>query len=115
VSGAPGKDPSITAFKGISYAEPPVGNLRWAEPRAPRHWEGIRKADHFRDCCVQNFPNGDFRKSEDCLYLNVWSPAKGRAALPAMVYIQGGLRVGSAREALYDGEELAKKGIVVVL
>ncbi|HTT20902.1 MAG TPA: carboxylesterase family protein [Candidatus Sulfotelmatobacter sp.] len=115
VNGVPGRDPSITAFKGIPYAEPPVGNLRWAGPRAPRHWEGIRGADHFSDGCVQNFPKGDFPKSEDCLYLNVWTPAKGRAALPVMVYIHGGgLRVGSAREALYDGEELARKGIVVV-
>ena len=114
-SGVPGRDPSITAFKGIPYAEPPVRNLRWVEPRPPHHWEGVRKADHFGDGCVQNFPKGDFPKSEDCLYLNVWTPAKDKAALPVMVYIHGGgLRVGSAREALYDGEELAKKGIVVV-
>ncbi|MBI3475742.1 MAG: carboxylesterase family protein [Acidobacteria bacterium] len=115
VSGVPGRDPSITAFKGIPYAEPPVRNLRWVEPRPPRQWEGVRKADHFSDGCIQNFPKGDFPKSEDCLYLNVWTPAKDKAALPVMVYIHGGgLRVGSAREALYDGEELAKKGIVVV-
>ena len=115
LSGITGRDASIQVFKGIPYAESPVGNLRWTEPRPPRHWEGVRKADHFSDGCVQNFPKGDFPKSEDCLYLNVWTPAKGKAALPVMVYIHGGgLRVGSAREALYDGEELAKKGIVVV-
>jgi para-nitrobenzyl esterase len=115
VSGVPGRDPSTTVFKGIPYAQPPVGKLRWVEPRAPRHWQGIRKADHFSDGCVQNFPKGDFPKGEDCLYLNVWTPAKGSAALPVIVYIHGGgLRVGSAREALYDGEELAKKGTVVV-
>lgn len=69
----------------------------------------------FSDGCVQNFPKGDFPKSEDCLYLNVWTPAKGRAALPVMVYIHGGgLRVASSREELYDAEELARKGIVVV-
>ncbi|MBS1850565.1 MAG: carboxylesterase family protein [Acidobacteria bacterium] len=116
VRGVPGRDRSITAFKGVPYAEPPVGNLRWVEPHPPRPWEGVRNADHFSDGCAQNFPQGDFPKSEDCLYLNVWTPAKsGKAGLPVMVYIHGGgLRVGSAREALYDGEELAKKGIVVV-
>jgi para-nitrobenzyl esterase len=115
ISGVPGRDAAITVFKGIPYAEPPVGNLRWALPKPPRNWKGMLKADHFSDGCVQNFPKGDFPKSEDCLYLNVWTPGKGKAALPVMVYIHGGgLRVGTAREALYDGEELAKKGIVVV-
>jgi para-nitrobenzyl esterase len=116
VSGAPGRDASVTAFKGIPYAEPPLGSLRWTAPRPPRRWEGVRKADQFSDACAQVFPNGDFPKSEDCLYLNVWTAAKSAGAgLPVMVWIHGGgLRVGSSREALYDGEELAKKGVVVV-
>lgn len=116
VSGVAGRDASVTVYKGIPYAEPPIGNLRWTPPRPLRSWEGVRKADNFSDACAQIFPNGDFPKSEDCLYLNVWTPAKsGGAGLPVMVWIHGGgLRVGSSREALYDGEELAKKGVVVV-
>jgi para-nitrobenzyl esterase len=69
LSGITGRHASIEVFKGIPYAEPPVGNLRWTEPRPPRHWEGVRKANHFSDGCVQNFPKGDFPKSEDCVYL----------------------------------------------
>ena len=116
VSGIAARDAQITVFKGIAYAQPPVGNLRWAAPRPPDRWEGVRKADHYADACAQVFPKGDFPKSEDCLYLNVWTPATSSdAKLPVMVWIHGGgLRVGSAREALYDGEELSKKGIVVV-
>lgn len=116
VSGIAGIDSNVTVFKGIPYAEPPVGNLRWTAPRAPLSWKGVRKADQFGDACAQVFPKGDFPKSEDCLYLNVWTPAKfGGASLPVMVWIHGGgMRVGSAREALYDGEEQAKKGVVVV-
>lgn len=116
VRGAAGRDVSITPFKGIPYAEPPVEELRWTEPMAAHPWKGIRNADHFSAACAQIFPQGDFPKSEDCLYLNVWTPAKSiKARLPVMVYIHGGgLRVGSSREALYDGEELAGKGVVVV-
>jgi para-nitrobenzyl esterase len=116
VSGAPGRDVAITTFKGIPYAAPPIGSLRWAAPQSPQSWRGILKADHFSDGCEQDFPKGDFPKSEDCLYLNVWTPAQSAdARLPVMFWIHGGgLRVGSAREALYDGEEIAKKGVVVV-
>jgi para-nitrobenzyl esterase len=116
VSGVPGRDVAITVFRGIPYAEPPLGELRWAAPKPSRNWKEVRKADRFADGCVQDFPKGEFPKSEDCLYLNVWTPAKSNdARLPVMVWIHGGgLRVGSAREAIYDGEELAKKGIVIV-
>ena len=116
ISGVPGNDPAIIVFKGIPYAEPPVGKLRWAPPRPPQHWQGVRKADHFTDGCPQNFPKLGTPMNEDCLYLNVWTPAKSsNAALPVIVWIHGGgLIVGAAREPLFDGEELAKKGIVVV-
>jgi len=116
VTGVTGRDASITVFRGIPYAEPPVGSLRWTPPRSPQSWEGVRKAEHFSDACAQIFPTGDFPKSEDCLYLNVWTPSESRGTgLPVMVWIHGGgMRVGSSREALYDGEELAKKGVVVV-
>jgi para-nitrobenzyl esterase len=116
VSGIAGRDPAINLFEGIPYAEPPVGKLRWTAPSPARGWQEVLKADHFGDACSQEFPAGNFPKSEDCLYLNVWTPATtGRAGLPVMVWIHGGgFRVGSAREALYDGEELAKEGVVVV-
>jgi len=116
VSGVRGRDASVAVFKGIPYAEPPVGKLRWTPPRPPHSWVGVRKADHFSDACSQVFPKGDFPKSEECLYLNVWTPAKSSAAaLPVMVWIHGGgLQVGCSCEPLYDGEELAKKGFVVV-
>jgi para-nitrobenzyl esterase len=116
VSGTPGRDATITVFEGIPYAQPPVGDLRWLAPRPPHQWSGVLKADHFSDGCAQNFPKADFPRSEDCLYLNIWTPAKlGNEGLPVMVWIHGGgLRVGSAREALYNGEEIARKGVVVV-
>ena len=116
VSGIPGKDTAITVFKGIPYAEPPVGKLRWTAPRPAQHWQGVRKADHFTEGCPQNFPKLGTPMNEDCLYLNVWTPAKlSSAALPVIVWIHGGgLLVGAAREPLFDGEELAEKGIVVV-
>jgi len=116
VSGAVGRDASITVFKGIPFAEPPVGSLRWAPPRPPRSWQGVRQADHFSDGCAQIFPKLDFAKTEDCLYLNVWTPAASASAgLPVFVWIHGGgFRVGSGREPLFYGEDLAKKGLVVV-
>jgi para-nitrobenzyl esterase len=116
VSGIAGRDPSITAFKGIPYAEPPVGELRWTAPRPKASWTGVRSAAEFGSGCAQTFASASFPKSEDCLYLNIWTPAQsGSAALPVMVWIHGGgLVVGSTSEPLYDGEELAKKGVVVV-
>ena len=116
VRGVAGRDANITAFKDIPYAEPPVNSLRWAPPVAPHNWSGVRNADKFSDACAQVFPNGDFPKTEDCLYLNIWSPAKSsKESLPVMVWIHGGgFRVGASREALYDGEEIARKGVVVV-
>ncbi len=116
ISGIPGRDPGITAFKGIPYAEPPVGDLRWTAPRPRASWTGVRSAAEFGNGCAQTFPNASFPKSEDCLYLNVWTPAQsGSRGLPVMFWIHGGgLRVGSTSEPIYDGEELAQKGIVVV-
>ena len=117
LSGIPGKDTAITVFKGIPYAEPPVEKLRWTAPRPAQHWQGVRKADRFTEGCPQNFPKLGTPMDEDCLCLNVlWTPAKSSsAALPVIVWIHGGgLLVGAAREPLFDGEELAKKEIVVV-
>jgi len=109
------------SFKGIPFAAPPVGALRWKEPQPVKNWTGIRKADHFGNRGMQKPIYGDmgFRAdsvSEDCLYLNVWTPAKVTSKkLPVLVYFYGGgLMAGDGSEPRYDGESLAKKGIVVL-
>lgn len=111
----------IRSFKGIPFAQPPVGDLRWKEPQPVRNWTGVRQADHFGPRAMQKPVFGDmgFRSdgmSEDCLYLNVWTPAKSaNAGLPVLVYFYGGgLVAGDGSEPRYDGESLAKKGIVTV-
>ncbi|WP_462267279.1 carboxylesterase/lipase family protein [Mucilaginibacter sp.] len=111
----------IREFKGIPFAQPPVGNLRWREPQPAQRWKGIRAATHFSHRPMQNAIFGDmnFRAdsmSEDCLYLNVWTPAKAASAkLPVLVYFYGGgLVAGDGSEPRYDGESLARKGIVTV-
>lgn len=111
----------IHSFKGIPYAQPPVGDLRWKEPQPAANWTGVRKADHFGHNAMQKNVFGDmsFRSdnmSEDCLYLNVWTPAKSASdKLPVLVYFYGGGFVaGDGSEPRYDGESLAKKGIVTV-
>ncbi|RYE30095.1 MAG: carboxylesterase family protein [Sphingobacteriaceae bacterium] len=111
----------IHSYKGIPFAQPPVGDLRWKEPQPPKNWTGIWKADHFGPQAMQRKIYDDmiFRsdgKSEDCLYLNVWSPAKSTAdKLPVMVYFYGGgFIAGDGSEYRYDGEALAKKGIITV-
>lgn len=112
---------NITIFKGIPYAAPPVGELRWKDPQPANSWSGIRKADKFGNNAMQKNVFGDmnFRSSgmsEDCLYLNVWTPAKkGTEKLPVLVYyFGGGLVAGDGSEPRYDGESLAQKDIVVV-
>ncbi len=112
----------VRSFKGIPFAQPPVGNLRWREPQPLENWSGIRNADHFGPRCVQRTaPGADywFRSngmSEDCLYLNVWTPAKSdRERLPVLVYIfGGGFQNGDGSEPRYDGENMARHGIVAV-
>jgi para-nitrobenzyl esterase len=110
----------ISIFEGIPYAQPPVGDLRWREPQPVTDWTGIRKADHFGPNPMQH-PARDmvFRSqgmSEDCLYLNVWTPAKSPAArLPVLVYFYGGGFVsGDGSESRYDGESMARRGIVAL-
>ncbi len=111
----------IHSFKGIPFAQPPVGELRWKEPVAPANWTGVRKADHFGPQAMQRVMYSDmiFRsdgKSEDCLYLNVWTPAKSATEkLPVLVYFYGGgFIAGDGSEYRYDGESMAKKGIVTI-
>jgi para-nitrobenzyl esterase len=109
----------VSAFKGIPFAAPPIGNMRWREPQPAANWTGIRKADHFGPRAMQAPVYGDmnFRSdgvSEDCLYLNVWTPAKSaNEKLPVLVYFYGGGFVaGDGSEPRYDGESMATNGIV---
>lgn len=111
----------IRSFKGIPFAKAPVGDLRWKEPQPSENWVGVRKADHFGANAMQKKIFGDmlFRSSgmsEDCLFLNVWTPAKSSAEkLPVLVYFfGGGFVAGDGSEARYDGESMAKQGIVTL-
>lgn len=111
----------VIAFKGIPYAAPPVGALRWAQPQAVKPWTGVRPALHFGPDCAQLPTPGDAAPlrtvpKEDCLYINVWRPrARSRRALPVMVWIYGGGFVdGGTSPAVYDGTEFARDGVVLV-
>src|SRR5581483_940814 len=126
LSGTSGKSPDVRVYKGIPFAAPPVGELRWRPPQAAARWEGVRKAEQFSNACVQDTTPGRGPRllldgapppiSEDCLYLNVWTAAKSASERRAVIvyYHGGGLVAGSSREGLYDGEALARKGVVVV-
>ena len=116
-------------YKGIPFASPPVGELRWRAPQPPAAWKGVRVADRFSPVCMQRgaYPEDAPPEpmSEDCLYLNVWVPvgvssgvnadASAGKKLPVMVWIHGGgLRNGSASTPLYSGAQLARHGVIVV-
>ena len=117
-----GTQPSgVRIFRGIPFAQPPTGDLRWREPQPVKNWQGVRQAVDFGPRCMQAriFDDMIFRSngvSEDCLYLNVWTPAKSsRERLPVLVYFYGGGFVsGDGSEPRYDGESMAAKGIVVL-
>src|SRR6188768_2220342 len=108
----------ISVFKGIPFAAPPVGDLRWKAPAPAKPWAGVRKADAFANACMQapNTQGNTAPVSEDCLYLNVWTPAKAaNAKIPVLVWIHGGGYVGgSTSTSMYDGTGFAKKGVVLV-
>lgn len=105
----------LTVFKGIPFAAPPVGEFRWKAPQTLEKWEGVRQTTEFAPAAFQGGdpPSG---KSEDCLYLNVWSPAESaKEPIPVMVWIYGGgFSFGSTAEPVYTGEMLARKGVVLV-
>ena len=115
-------DPAVQVFRGIPYAAPPVGELRWQPPGAVAGWDGVRDATEFSGVCPQGPGLAQMMgvalpdPSEDCLYLNVWSGSVGKdAALPVMVWIHGGgLSLGWAHQRLYDGMRLAQEGVVLV-
>lgn len=108
----------ISVFKGIAFAAPPVGDLRWKAPAPVKSWSGVRKADAFAPACMQapNSQGNTAPVSEDCLYLNVWTPAKSPSAkVPVIVWIHGGgYSGGSTSIGMYDGTGYARKGVVLV-
>ncbi len=108
----------LSVYRGIPYAAPPVGDLRWKAPRPVPKWSGVRSADQFGRACTQSNPAVANlpEPSEDCLCLNVWTPAKSaKDRLAVMVWIHGGgFIAGATAEKLYHGEHLAKKDVVVV-
>lgn len=121
LSGTYDAQTGLNEFKGIPYAAPPVGPLRWQPPQLLATWTGTRKADHFGPRCMQRPLYSDmvFRSdgmSEDCLYLNVWTPAhSANKKLPVLVYFYGGgFTGGDGSELRYDGASLAQRGIVTV-
>ena len=126
VQGVVSTDGTVVAYKGIPFAAPPAGDARWKAPLPPAPWTGVRQAVRFSDSCVQRIV--EERKpwtyefmahnavSEDCLYLNVWiAKSSASANRPVFVWIHGGgYTEGSTAVPTYDGENLAKRGIVVV-
>jgi para-nitrobenzyl esterase len=127
IVGAKSSDGAVRIYRGIPFAAPPTGDLRWRAPKALKPWNGELHADQFKPICMdldQPKNNSLFTtlfftpqrpKSEDCLYLNVWTSAAPGAHEPVVVWIPGGgFRGGSASGPLYDGEKFARQGVVLV-
>ena len=121
VEGKGRQDSGVRIFQGIPFAQPPTGDQRWKPPQPVKSWAGVRQAVKFGPRCMQHPVFGDmgFRSdgmSEDCLYLNVWTPAaSGRERLPVLVYFYGGGFVaGDGSEPRYDGESMARRRVVAV-
>ena len=129
VRGIAGNDPRVTVYKGIPFAAPPVGRNRWRAPQPCPDWEGLLDACRFGPISVQDQPavgediycrewhvDKDIPMDEDCLYLNVWTPALSRdEKLPVLVwYFGGAFQWGYTAEMEFNGERLARRGIVVV-
>ena len=107
----------VKIFKGVPFAAPPVGNLRWREPQPAVAWQGVKKATQFGPNPMQEPLFGDMNfgtkeMSEDCLYLNIWTPAKTmKEKLPVLIYFNGGgLLAGSGSEPRYAGQAMAQQG-----
>ena len=125
-------DPRITVFRGVPYAKPPVGELRWRAPQPAENWEGVRKCYEYGDMPMMRVHPGtgddfytkelhpvaaDYGMSEDCLYLNIFSPAAAADEnLPVFCYIHGGgLQDGYSYEVEFDRERVARRGVIVVM
>ena len=120
VTGTTNADHTVRIYKAIPFAAPPVGYLRWRAPQPPLKWSGVRQGDKFGPVCLQTDVYGDItfrdsQPSEDCLTLNIWMPEKRTDKLPVFLWFYGGGFVaGGSSERRYDGENLAKKGVMVV-
>jgi len=127
VEGAPvddGRSPAgdVLAFRGVPYAAPPAGDLRWRPPRPPAAWDGVRPALESGAPCWQRispdtsiWSRGEIDRSEDCLYLDLWTAADGAGPRPVMVWFHGGSHeVGHGSSLIFDGSALARKGVVLV-
>ena len=132
LQGLVGKDPRITVFRGVPYAKPPVGELRWRAPQPAEDWEGVRKCYEYPDMAMMRTHPGmdddfytkelhptaaEYKMSEDCLYLNIFSPAQPEdEKLPVFFYIHGGgLQDGYSYEVEFDPERVARRGVIVVM
>ncbi|MCX7013610.1 MAG: carboxylesterase family protein [Candidatus Sumerlaeota bacterium] len=112
-------DRKIRVFKGIPFAAPPVGELRWKPPQPVKPWDGVRACDKFGPACPQPkslMGTDPGSQNEDCLYLNVWTPASNAdAKLPVMVWIHGGgCTTGAGSLSIYEGTNFARQGVVLV-
>ncbi|HEY2915534.1 MAG TPA: carboxylesterase family protein, partial [Candidatus Angelobacter sp.] len=124
LAGMNGSSADIRVYRGVPFAAPPVGDLRWKAPQPAAKWQGVRKAAEFSNACWQTpYPPAAAiyqamlpGLSEDCLYLNIWTPAKSaKDRLPVMVWIHGGgFTRGFGGTSSYNGEALAHKGAVIV-
>ena len=113
VVGVDAQDASVEVFKGIPYAAPPVGDLRWRPPAPASEWSEVRRCDKFGPKSLQKKQDGV--QSEDCLYLNIWRLRTREEKLPVMVWIHGGgFTQGSGHQPGYDGTRLAKRGVILV-
>ena len=129
INGIPSETKGVTVYKGIPYAAPPIGDLRWKQPQPVLPWKGVRLCDSFGPASLQSgqtegsfywkefFQAGELEKSEDCLYLNVWTPVAGKndAKLPVMLWIHGGAFMnGYGYEIEFGGDAYAKKNVILV-
>lgn len=127
IAGVSSESKGVVVYKGIPYASAPVGDLRWKAPQDVMPWEGIRECDSFGNAAYQSgstpgefywheyYTEGDPTFSEDCLYLNVWVPKGSRKGLPVAVWFHGGaFQSGWSFEKEFDGDEWAKRGVILV-
>ncbi len=109
------KSDDVVSFKGIPFAAPPVGDLRWRPPQPVKPWTAIRMADKVSPDCMQNVSATTPNVSEDCLYMNVWRPAAVKEPMPEMVWIYGGgYTGGGSSRGREQGEQFAKQGVILV-